>query len=81
MEFSWHYNKTSRKPSPHDNVLICVIERHFKNVWYYIASWDAFDNVWVDNDLVEYHDAYVVSWSYIPFPAEDIEYYRKEESE
>lgn len=77
MEFSWHYNKTSRKPT-NTRVLICVIERHFKNIWYHIAYWDVLDNVWVDNDLVEYPDAYVVSWSYIPFPAEDIEDYRKE---
>lgn len=80
MEFSWHYNTWHDKPSPRTNVLICVIEKHFKNIWYHIASWDALDNVWVDYDLVEYPDIYVVSWSYIPFPAEDIEDYRKEKT-
>lgn len=78
MEFSWHYNKTRRKPPSFENVLICVTEPHFKRVWYYIAHWDALDNVWTDDNLVEYSDNYVISWSYIPFPAEDIEDYRKE---
>ena len=78
MEFSWHYNKTSVKPPSRVDVLICLIEPHFKNVWYDTASWNALECVWVNNDLVEYSDISVVSWSYIPFPAEDIEDYRKE---
>lgn len=82
MEFSWHYNNSSRKPPSREDVLICVINPHLNNAYtisYYIAHWDALDNVWVDaeSDFAEYSDMYVVSWSHIPFPVEDVEDYIK----
>lgn len=85
MEFLWHYNKTSRKPPKREDVLICVINLHLNNAYsisYCIAHWDALDNVWIESedDFMEISDKYVVSWSYIPLPAEDIEDYRREQT-